>query len=75
MSKEEKIKLNGVVVDILPNATFKVRVTNAGQTYVILAHISGRIRLANINILQGDKVTIEMSPYDMSKGRIVWRDK
>ncbi len=75
MAKEDKIKLTGTVIDILPNATFKVKIINEEKSYNILAHISGRIRLANINILQGDKVTVEMSPYDMSKGRIVWRDK
>ena len=72
MSKTEVIEIEGVVVEKLPNAMFKVELEN-GQ--IVLAHISGKLRMNFIKILPGDKVTLEMSPYDLSKGRIVWRDK
>ena len=72
MSKADVIELEGVVVEKLPNAMFKVELENGHQ---ILAHISGKLRQNYIRILPGDKVTIEMSPYDLSKGRIIWRDK
>ena len=72
MSKQDMIELEGVVVDALPNATFKVELANG---HVILAHISGKLRMNFIRILPGDKVTVEMSPYDLTRGRITWRSK
>ena len=72
MGKQDVIEIDGEVVDTLPNAMFKVELENK---HVILAHISGKLRMNFIRILPGDKVTIEMSPYDLSKGRIIWRDK
>ena len=66
------IELEGTVVEALPNTTFRVDI---GNDHVILAHISGKLRMNFIRILPGDKVTMEMSPYDLSKGRIIWRDK
>lgn len=70
--KEEGFRVIGKIVQVLPNALFDVELENGHK---IKGHISGRMRNANINILLGDKVTLEMSPYDMSKGRIVWREK
>ena len=72
MSKEDVIEIEGIVVEKLPNAMFKVEVENGHQ---VLAHISGKLRKNFIRILPGDKVTMEMSPYDLTKGRITWRDK
>ena len=72
MSKTDVIEIEGVVVEKLPNAMFKVEHENG---HIVLAHISGKLRMNFIKILPGDKVTLEMSPYDLSKGRIVWRDK
>ena len=72
MSKTDAIEIEGVVVEKLPNAMFKVELENG---HIVLAHISGKLRMNFIKILPGDKVTLEMSPYDLSKGRIVWRDK
>lgn len=72
MSKEDVIEIEGTVVDTLPNAQFKVELPNG---HVILAHISGKLRMNFIRILPGDKVTVEMSPYDLTKGRITWRSK
>lgn len=72
LSKQDVIEIEGVVTDALPNATFKVELPNG---HTILAHISGKLRMNFIRILPGDKVTIELSPYDLSKGRIIWRDK
>lgn len=72
MSKADVIEIEGVVVEKLPNAMFKVELENG---HIVLAHISGKLRMNFIRILPGDKVTIEMSPYDLSKGRIIWRDK
>ena len=72
MSKTDVIEIEGVVVEKLPNAMFKVELENG---HIVLAHISGKLRMNFIKILTGDKVTLEMSPYDLSKGRIVWRDK
>lgn len=72
MSKEDAIELEGTVLETLPNATFKVELPNG---HVILAHISGKLRMNYIRILPGDKVTVEMSPYDLTKGRITWRSK
>ena len=70
MAKEEKIQLEAEVVDALPDARFRVKLEN---DQVILAYISGKMRKFYIRILPGDKVTVEMSPYDMTKGRIVYR--
>ena len=72
MSKEDVIEIEGIVVEKLPNAMFKVVLENGHQ---VLAHISGKLRKNFIRILPGDKVTMEMSPYDLTKGRITWRDK
>ena len=72
MSKEDMIELEGVVVEAMPNAMFKVEIQGGHQ---ILANISGKLRMNFIRILPGDKVTVEMSPYDLSKGRITWRSK
>lgn len=72
MSKADVIEIEGIVEEKLPNAMFQVKLENGHQ---VLAHISGKLRMNYIRILPGDKVTIEMSPYDLSKGRIIWRDK
>ena len=72
MSKSDMIELEGVVVETLPNTTFKVDI---GNGHVIQAGISGKLRMNYIRIRPGDKVTLELSPYDLSKGRIIWRDK
>ena len=72
MAKEDVIEVEGKVLEKLPNAMFSVELENGHQ---ILAHISGKLRMNYIRILPGDKVTIEMSPYDLTKGRIIWRDK
>ena len=72
MSKSDVIEVEGKVLEKLPNAMFKVELENG---HVVLAHISGKLRMKFIRILPGDKVTIELSPYDLDKGRIIWRDK
>ena len=72
MSKEDMIELEGTVLETMPNAMFKVEIPGG---HTILAHISGKLRMNFIRILPGDKVTVEMSPYDLSKGRITWRSK
>ena len=72
MSKADVIEIEGTVVEKLPNAMFKVELENGHQ---VLDHISGKLRTNFIKILPGDKVTLELSPYDLSKGRITWRDK
>ena len=72
MSKADVIEIEGKVVEKLPSAMFKVELENG---HIVLAHISGKLRMNYIKILPGDTVTIEMSPYDLSKGRIIWRDK
>ncbi|EJE09537.1 translation initiation factor IF-1 [Staphylococcus epidermidis] len=72
MAKQDVIELEGTVLDTLPNATFKVELENGHE---ILAHVSGKIRMNYIRILPGDKVTVEMSPYDLSRGRITYRYK
>ena len=72
MSKADVIEIEGTVVEKLPNAMLQVELENGHQ---VLAHISGKLRMNYIRILPGDKVTMEMSPYDLSKGRIIWRDK
>lgn len=70
MAKEEQIEMEGEVVDTLPNTTFKVELENG---HTVIAHISGKMRKNYIRILTGDKVRVEMTPYDLSKGRIVYR--
>jgi len=70
--KDDVIEVEGVILEALPNAMFKVELSNGHK---ILAHVSGRLRMNYIRILPGDKVTIEMSPYDLTKGRITWRAK
>lgn len=72
MSKTDVIEIEGTVIEKLPNAMFKVELDNG---HVVLAHISGKLRMNFIRILPGDKVTLELSPYDLTKGRIIWRDK
>ena len=72
MAKDDVIELEGTVVESLPNTTFRVDI---GNDHIILAHISGKLRMNYIRILPGDKVTVQMSPYDVTRGRIVWRSK
>ena len=72
MSKSDVIEVEGKVLEKLPNATFQVVLENGHK---IIAHISGKLRMNFIRIIPGDKVLIEMSPYDLTKGRIIWRDK
>jgi len=72
VAKEDVIELEGTVVEALPNAMFRVELQNGHK---ILAHVSGKLRMNYIRIVPGDKVTIEMSPYDLTKGRITWRAK
>ncbi|OHW62444.1 translation initiation factor IF-1 [Andreesenia angusta] len=72
MSKKDVIEVEGTVVEALPNTMFKVKLENGHE---ILAHISGKLRMNFIRILPGDKVTIELSPYDLTRGRITWRNK
>ncbi len=72
MSKEDVIEVEGTVIEALPNAMFQVELQNGHK---ILAHISGKLRMNFIRILPGDKVTIELSPYDLTRGRITWRAK
>ena len=72
MAKDDVIEVDGVVVDALPNANFKVKLENGHE---VLAHISGKLRMHYIKILPGDKVKVELSPYDLTRGRITWRAK
>ncbi len=72
MSKEDVIEVEGVVLEALPNAVFQVELSNGHK---IMAHISGKLRMNFIRILPGDKVTVELSPYDLTRGRITWRAK
>lgn len=72
MSKEDVVELQGTVLEALPNAMFQVELENGHK---VLAHISGKLRMNFIRILPGDKVTIELSPYDLTRGRITWRAK
>ena len=72
MAKQDVIEIDGVVEETLPNAMFKVKLTNG---HVILAHVSGKIRMHYIRILPGDRVTVEISPYDLTRGRITFRHK
>jgi len=72
MAKEEPIEIEGTVVETLPNAMFRVKLAN---DHVVLAHISGKMRMHYIRILPGDSVTVELSPYDLTRGRITYRSK
>ena len=72
VAKADVIEIEGTVVEKLPNAMFNVELENG---HIVLAHISGKLRMNYIKIVPGDKVTLELSPYDLTKGRIVWRDK
>ncbi|HVE48563.1 MAG TPA: translation initiation factor IF-1 [Casimicrobiaceae bacterium] len=72
MSKEETIQMQGEVIEMLPNATFRVKLEN---DHVVLGHISGKMRMHYIKILPGDKVTVELTPYDLSRARIIFRAK
>lgn len=72
MSKDDVIEAEGKVVEVLPSATFSVQLANG---HIITAYLSGKLRMNYIKILEGDKVKIEMSPYDLTKGRITWRSK
>ena len=72
MAKDDVIELEGTVVESLPNTSFRVDI---GNDHTILAHISGKLRMNFIRILPGDKVTVQMSPYDLTRGRITWRSK
>jgi len=72
MAKNDNIEVMGTVLEALPNAMFKVKLEN---DFEVLAHISGKMRMNYIRILPGDKVKIELSPYDLTRGRITWRDK
>ncbi|MCX7699184.1 MAG: translation initiation factor IF-1 [Candidatus Goldbacteria bacterium] len=70
MSKEDMIEAEGVIIEPLPNATFRVELSNGHK---ILAHVSGKMRMNFIRLLPGDKVTVQLSPYDLTKGRIIYR--
>lgn len=72
LPKDDVIEFEGTVVEVLPNATFKVKLPN---DMIVLAHVSGKLRMNYIKILQGDRVTVEVSIYDPTKGRITWRSK
>ncbi len=72
MSKTDVVEIEGTVVEKLPNTMFRVKLENGHE---VLAHISGKLRMNFIKIVPGDKVTLELSPYDLTKGRIIWRDK
>ncbi|MDR3136644.1 MAG: translation initiation factor IF-1 [Coriobacteriales bacterium] len=72
MTKEDAIEIEGIVVEPLPNAMFRVELENG---HIVLAHVSGKMRMHYIRILPGDKVTVELSPYDLSRGRITYRYK
>lgn len=72
MSKNDVFEMEGTVVEVLPSTTFKVKLANG---FIITAHVSGKIRMHTIRILPGDKVTVEISPYDLTRGRITYRHK
>lgn len=72
MAKDDVIEVEGTVVESLPNAMFQVELENK---HIVLAHLSGKLRMNFIRILPGDKVTLELSPYDLTRGRITWRAK
>lgn len=73
MTKEDTIKFEGVVEELLPNMTFRVKLQNNGM--MVMAHLCGKMRMKNIRVLVGDVVTVEMSPYDLSKARIIFRQR
>ena len=73
MGKQDAVRVEGIVKDALPNAFFKVDIAVGDKTHTVLAHVSGKMRMNFIRILPGDKVTVEISPYDMTRGRIVTR--
>ena len=79
MAKEDLIEFEGVVVEVLPNTTYRVELENkaaaGNKGHIVLAHISGKMRKNHIKVLLGDKVTVEMTPYDLTKGRIITRTK
>lgn len=75
MPKEDKVELQGEVVEVLPNAMFRIKVPNNNEDHMVLATLSGRMRTNNINVLLHDLVTVEVSVYDLSKGRITFRKK
>ncbi len=72
MAKEDQIEIDGIVIDVLPNTMFRVQLDNG---HVVIAHISGKMRKNYIRILKGDKVTVQLTPYDLSKGRISFRSR
>ncbi|HHW58207.1 translation initiation factor IF-1 [Thermoanaerobacter thermocopriae] len=72
MAKDDVIEVEGTVIEALPNAMFQVQLDNGHK---VLAHVSGKLRMNFIRILPGDRVTVELSPYDLTRGRIVWRGK
>ena len=73
--RDDVIEVEGVVVETLPDTKFRVDIGKGEQSHIILAHISGKLRTNYIKILKGDKVTVQMSPYDLTRGRITWRTK
>ena len=75
MAKDEKLTVSGEITDILPNTMFKVKLLEENLNYEIIAYLGGKLRQHNIKIIQGDIVDVEMTPYDLSKGRIVYRNK
>lgn len=75
MAKEQAISVEGIIKETLPNAMFRVEVDIAGNKHEVLAHVSGKMRMHFIKILPGDVVTLEISPYDLNRGRIVYRNK
>ncbi len=72
MAKEDQIEMDGIVIDVLPNTMFRVQLDNG---HVVIAHISGKMRKNYIRILKGDKVTVQLTPYDLTKGRISFRSR
>ncbi len=75
MAKEQPITIDGVVKETLPNATFRVEIEIGDQKHIVLAHVSGKMRMHYIKMLPGDVVTLEVSPYDLNRGRIIYRQK
>ena len=75
MAKEKPITIDGVITETLPSAMFRVEVEIGGEKHEVLAHVSGKMRMYYIRILPGDKVRVQMSPYDLTRGRIVYREK
>lgn len=75
MPKEQPITVDGIIRETLPNATFRVEIEIGAQKHMVLAHVSGKMRMHFIKILPGDVVTLEVSPYDLNRGRIIYRQK